>query len=140
MNEVRVALDYILTNDVIVQALVGRDEQGFIKVYETLAPQNEEAPFVVWQIIPGLPPTGDFADAESMVDVDVQITPWGQDQNSIWQLHAAIADALRGSDWSQLLIPWEMIRLSRVGTPGPLPDETTRWWQLPNTWRVSVSR
>lgn len=140
MNEVRIAIESLLSGDPIVQALVGLDQWGFVKVYESMALQNTEAPYVTWQIIPGLPPTGDFGDAESMMDIDFQVTGWGENQDEAWQLYGATVDALK-ADWTaQVLPPWEMIRLARVATPGVLPDETTRWWQVPTTWRVSVSK
>jgi hypothetical protein len=137
-----VAIESVLNQNEILRMLVGVDSNGFIKIYSsvTARPPEERPPFVSFQIIPGILPTGTYEVPEGLVSVDFQATAWGRVSREAWQVAEEVENAVNRGDWTTYLIPHSFMQVRSLETPGELPDQDTNWRQIPRRWRVQFER
>lgn len=136
------AIQSVLTDDAALFAVLGLDENGFPKIYSsvTARPANQEPPWVNYQILPGPTPVGTYGNNQGIQTIVFQVTSWGKHSQEVWDIHEMVDYALRHGDWGTYLIPNALIRLSSEGTPGELPDQDTKWRQIPERWHLDLDR
>jgi hypothetical protein len=135
----RGALDDALKDDPIVDALLGRDQNGWRKVFEVRATKDDKAPFVMWRVIPGDKPEGHFKDLKSMEIVMFQLSNWGRNLSEAWEVFSATEEALDRLDIDVEIQPYKLIQVIRLDA-SPIPDDTTSWYQISATYRAVLSR
>jgi hypothetical protein len=136
------AIESVLNADGALRSLVGVDKNGFIKIYSsvTARPPDDTPPFVTYQIVSGPQPQGTYKDKESLISVSFQATAWGRSSIEAWQIHDEVEFALQTGDWGTYLLPVKFMQIRSLETPGELPDQDTKWRQIPRRWQVDFDR
>jgi hypothetical protein len=137
-----VAIESVLNQNAILKMLVGVDANGFVKIYSSVSsrPAGEKPPFVTFQVIPGILPTGTYQSPEGLVSLDFQVTSWGRVSREAWQIHNEVQTAIEDGDWATYLIPEVFMQCRSLEFPGEIPDQDTNWRQIPRRWRLQYDR
>jgi uncharacterized protein DUF3168 len=138
MREVVDAIRHALRDDSVIEAIVGRDKDNEVKVYQGLAKSNVEAPYIVWNLIPGNQPTGAYGDDYAFQEILVQITSWGRNPHECWQLADITEEAVVKASYD--VDPWTVAKVRRVNFPQELPDRDTNLTQVPVQYRFLLGR
>ena len=140
-TQLRHSLLHTLRGDVVLSALLGRDEQGQPQVYETLAPNGVRPPYLTFALVPtGAAPEGHFGDSEAIKFFGIQLSSWGRTKDETWQINEAAHEAMMRGDWSVDLKPDYRLQIASQGNQQELEDPTTRLIYVPETFRLTVAR
>lgn len=140
-------MEVALKEDPVLDIVLGHmaDEVSGVqlsKVFELVAPARAEAPYVVWQIVPGSEPSGHYGDMNAIENQNVQITSWGRTNDEAWRIFEVVREAIEGS--RQIMdveaIPYDVLKAQLTGDQFALPDQDTNYIQVPSTWRIVLSR
>jgi hypothetical protein len=140
MNVARKAVKDILSNDPILQAMLGRDNRNQPKVYESVGKKGVDAPYIVFTMMQSEGPEGLYHDLRSLETVRFQVTGWGLTRDQAWELFEAAQTALEIGEWSVYLTPYSFMSIVRTGDQFQLEDVDSGWYQVPATYRLKVSR
>jgi len=119
MREIR----HGLRTDTILQAVVGEDDDGEIKVYSPLAKSNAVAPYVTLQMNITVGPIDAYGQEEAVEAFRLTVSSWGRDTNEGWQVADVADDAIKRADYS--FEPAHLIFVRRATTPHDLIDRDT---------------
>lgn len=134
MKELRRALRL----DTSVQTQVGVDQHGEYKVYEGLAPENTEAPYISIFQQPGGDLVATYGRTDSLIKVGVQFTCWGDSPNKAWEVWGGLYEGLQHLDMD--LSPYDLVHLLPVAIPQQLGDTVTTWTQVVMRYELAYAR
>lgn len=137
MNIVR-TIRRALREDPILDAIVGKDKDGEVKVYTPLGKANITAPYVTFGIVPIGGPIPVYGDSEVLEDFEVGITSWGRTSIEAWDVADAADDAIKLADYS--FEPWELVQVIRTTTPEEAGDRDTDLRQVRVRYRFMLGR
>jgi hypothetical protein len=127
-----------IRHDPIVDSVVGRDQDGEVKVYATLAKQDVTAPYATLAIVPTEGPTGVYGDDYVWENFDVQVSSWGNDQRTAWQVADVMDDAMLRADYE--LEPYTLAKIMRSSTAQELTDRDTNMRQVIVLYTIKLGR
>lgn len=122
----------------MIRTIAGVDVTGGVKVYESIAPTDVPAPYVVVNMVPTVADTGAYGDDYVIQVTEFQVTAWGRNDQEAWLLADACDDALRDGFW--ITDPWQLMKVRRDGVPAMFPDRDTNLRQVQVRYRAMFGR
>lgn len=113
---------HALRADPILEAVVGRDQDGEVKVYSPDAKSNIEFPYITFSIFAPTEPIRVYGDDEAITPFRIALTSWARDSSEAWQLADVADDAVKRADYS--FEPYSLMQVLRVAMPQELTDPT----------------
>jgi len=138
MNNMPREIRHALRADPILQAMLGYDNDGEVKVYTPLAKPNVEAPYVTFSIIPNQGPVAVYGDSEVLEPFPVAISAWGRDGIEAWSIADAVDDAAKRADYS--FEPYDLMYVLRTSTPREFQDRDTGLFYLVTSYSYALGR
>lgn len=138
VTQVSIAHVHVLRQDPIVQAMVGVDGLGNVKVFEAVAPTNTKPPYVVLNQIPTLADDGVYGDDYVMMTTEFLVTSWARSPAEARSLADACHDGLLKGHW--LVDPWTLMKVRRLSVPVLGPDRDTDLLQVQVRYRAMFGR
>lgn len=129
MKDVIESIRRVLRNDSLIFSIVGEDVDGEIKVYQAIAKQDSDAPYIVMAPAPGAAPISAYGEMYAIETFTLQLTPWGRNSKEAWQLSDAIQDAVEVGQYDAGA--WSFMKGKRITFPQELPDRDTGLVQVP---------
>lgn len=127
-----------LREDASIRDYLGPDQNGEIKVYNSLAVKNVQAPYIVVHTTPISDVQSAYGDAEIIEVFNLQFSCWGRQSNEAWQVWGMLHDAWRYADLA--FDPYEVLHVRRVSSPQELPDSNTQWRQVVVLYEIALAR
>lgn len=129
---------HALRADPILEAMVGQDAQGEVKVYTPIGKSNIVAPYIAFVMVPVAGPVSVYGDDEVMEPFQVAFTSWGRDSNEAWAVADVMDDAIKRGDYDYA--PYELIQVLRISTPDEMPDRDTDMRQVMVRYQFVLGR
>ena len=129
MKDIIESIRRVLRKDPLILSLVGVDADGETKVYQAMAKQDSDAPYIVMAPAPGAAPISAYGETYAIETFTLQLTPWGRNSKEAWQLAEAIQDAIDAGSYDSGI--WVFMKGKRITFPQELPDRDTALVQVP---------
>lgn len=135
----RQALEAHLKADPVLEAMLGRDEDGHRKIFNRRGKPTTKPRYVVWAILPADTPQGTYKDVKAIEPIIFQCSSWGYHGDEAWQLFEFVEDALDGMDELPEMGEYRLNSIIRMEVR-EIPDDTVNWVQVVATYRAVVTR
>lgn len=140
MKEQALSMQRVLRDDTLVQTKVGTDADGVVKVYQSQAREDTNAPYIIVGIVPS-PGSSVVAAYGDPVAVEVWrfgVSCWARNSQEAWELAEIANEAVNAGDFEAE--PYTSAGVFLRGTPQELPDRDTNLRQVLMIYEMITGR
>jgi hypothetical protein len=129
MREIIDSIRRVLRRDVLLNDMIGVDQDGEPKIYHGIAKENVEAPYIVLSVLTGDPGIATYGDDHAIETISLQITSWGNTSREAWELADVVDEAVPIGKYDAG--KFVFMRGKRITFPNELNDRDSNLIQVP---------